>query len=83
MSQYLIEIDDKAIINQINGILDDIIQRELRQKYSGAGAEVSSAVKDLIYSRKDEIIELVIERATKEIVKKGLPKLIERIEGAK
>lgn len=78
MASYVIEIDDKAIEEQINSILNRVVERELRQRYSGAGAEVSAAVKDLIYSRKDEIIEMVVDRATREIVRKGLPKLLER-----
>ena len=42
------------------------------------GCEI--AVKQFIYSRKEEIIEKVIEKASKEIVRKGLPKLIERLD---
>lgn len=78
MSTYSIQIDDDAIYEQISKILNSVINRELTLRYSGAGAEISVAVKDLIYSRKDEIIEMVVERATREIVKKGLPKLLER-----
>lgn len=40
---------------------------------------VDKAVKNYIYSEKDRIIERVVERATREIVKKGLPKLLEGI----
>ena len=40
----------------------------------------SGAVRELIYSHKDEIIDKVVSRATTEIVKKGIPKLIERFE---
>ena len=81
MATYQIEIDDKAICDQIAAILDLQVKRSLQTRYTGAGAEISAAVKDLIYSRKDEIIEMVVDRATREIVKKGLPKLLERVEG--
>lgn len=81
MSYYTIEIDDKVINEQIQGILNNCLNNELRLRYSGAGHEISAAVKELIYSRKDEIVEMVVDRAAKELVKKGLPKLIEKLGG--
>lgn len=83
MSLYQIEIDDHAVVEQINAILNTIINREMNFKYSESGREISRAVKELVYSRKDEIIERVVDRAAKEIVKKGLPKLLDRLEGEK
>ena len=80
MSHYTIEIDDAAVTEQITKILNTIVNRELASKYSVTGDVVSSAVKEIVYSHKDEIIEMVVERATKEIVRKGLPKLLERSE---
>ena len=81
MSHYTIQIDDSAVTEQITRILNTIVNRELASKYSVTGDVVSSAVKEIVYSHKDEIIEMVVERATKEIVRKGLPKLLERSEG--
>ena len=81
MSYYTIEIDDKVINEQIQGILNECLNNELHLRYSGAGYEISTAVKELIYSRKDEIVEMVVDRAAKELVKKGLPKLIEKFGG--
>ena len=78
MSLYTIEINDDAIKEQVQGILNTICNHELNNKYSESGREISAAVKDLIYSRKDEIIDMVVDRATREIVKKGLPKLLDR-----
>lgn len=78
MSWYQINIDDNAIQEQINGILNTIFNRELYSKYSETGDIIACAVKDLVYSHKDEIIDKVVDRATKEIVRKGLPKLLER-----
>jgi Cys-tRNA synthase (O-phospho-L-seryl-tRNA:Cys-tRNA synthase) len=40
---------------------------------------MEKAIKEYIYSKKDEIIERVVERASVEIVKKALPKLIEKL----
>lgn len=81
MSLYQIEVDDKAIIEQVQGILNNILNREINYRYSESGREIASAVKDLVYSQKDEIIEKVVDRASREIVKKGLPKLIEKLGG--
>ena len=78
MSLYTIEINDEAIKEQVQGILNTICNHELNNRYSESGREISAAVKDLIYSRKDEIIEMVVDRATREIVKKGLPKLLDK-----
>jgi len=78
MSLYTIEINDDAIKEQVQGILNTICNCELNNKYSESGREISSAVKDLIYSRKEQIIEMVVERSTREIVKKGLPKLLDK-----
>ena len=79
MSLYQINIDDNAIVDQINNILNTILQRQLNNNYSDTGRIVASSVKDLIYSRKDEIIDKVVDRATKEIVRKGLPRLLEMV----
>ena len=76
MSQYRIEIDDDVIFKNFEDIINEVINLKMREKYSGCGEVVTAAVKDMIYSRKDEIIEMVVERATREIVRKGLPKLI-------
>lgn len=78
MSQYVIEVDDKIIIDQINGIINKVFAREINNKYGETGREISQAVKDIVYSHKDEIIDKVVDRAVKEIVRKGLPKLLEK-----
>lgn len=81
MSQFLIEVDENAIKEQISGILNTVLNGELRTRYSDTGREISSAVKDLIYSQKDRIIEMVVDRAAAEIVRKGLPKLMDKMIG--
>lgn len=77
MARYEIVIDESAIQKQIEGILGNILTRELKNRYSNSGLAMSEAIKDLIYSRKDEIIEMVVDRASKEIVKKGMPKFLD------
>lgn len=81
MSQFLIEIDDNAIKEQINIILNAVIKKELMSRYSDSGREISAAVKELIYSQKDKIIEMVVDRASAEIVRKGLPRLMDKMIG--
>lgn len=79
MSQYMIEVDDKVITEQINNIINAVFKDEMRRKYSDTNDAISMAVKDLIYSHKDELIEKVVDRAATEISKKALPKLIKRL----
>lgn len=79
MSVYQISIDDSAIQAQISKILDIVLREQLNNRYSDSGYIMSETIRDLIYAHKDEILEKVIDRASKELVKKGLPKLIERM----
>ena len=79
MALYQIEVDEKAISAQIEAILNHILTDQLSHKYSGVGEQIAEAVRELVYSRKDEIIEMVVDRAAREIAKKGLPKLLERM----
>ena len=78
MSTYIIEVDDSIINEQIGRILNSQVKGYLQTELNVSHGTVAEAVKEIVYSRKDEIIEKVIDRATKEIVKKGMPKLLER-----
>ena len=78
MALYTIDIDDSAVTGQIDKIINDIFIHEIRRKYTATGDVIAVAVKELVYSHKDEIIDKVVDRAVKEIVRKGLPKLLER-----
>lgn len=81
MARYEIEIKDEVIEEQIANVLNSELKYQLKNKYSDSGRVMSEAIKELIYSHKDEIVEMVVDRASREIVKKGLPKLPERMEG--
>lgn len=81
MSQFLIEVDENAIQEQISGILNAVLKDELRSRYSDTGREISAGVKELIYANKDRIIEMVVDRASAEIVRKGLPRLMDKMIG--
>lgn len=71
----------------ISGLIEEMIARqfiegrggEYREARYGVRDGIDKAVKNYIYSEKENIIERVVERATREIVKKGLPKLLEGI----
>ena len=43
---------------------------------------IGEAVKKYVYSEKEQIIEKVVDRASKELVRKGLPRLIKKLEEA-
>lgn len=82
MSVYQIEIDDQAIVGQIRNIIAAIAENEIRQRYGYRGSTadtISTFVKEVLYAHKDEIIEKVVDRASREIVKKGMPKLLARL----
>ena len=78
-SRHTIEFDDEVVAEQIRSILDTIAQREIKSKYSETGREVTSLVKEIVYAHKDEIVERVVNQAVKEITRKALPQLIERM----
>lgn len=44
---------------------------------------IGKAVKDYVYSEKEQIIEKAVDRASKELVRKGLPMLIKKLEEVK
>ena len=75
-----IEVNQQVIDEQIGKILNEALNTELYCKYTQTGDEISKAVKDLVYSRKDEIIDRIVDKAVKELVRKGLPKLLERMD---
>ena len=78
MSTYMIDIDDTVVTEQINKVINTIFAKEINSKYSETGHVITAAVKELVYSHKDEIIDKVVDKAVKEIVRKGMPKLLER-----
>jgi Cys-tRNA synthase (O-phospho-L-seryl-tRNA:Cys-tRNA synthase) len=78
-----IEIDESYITELVS---QEIAKRlvtehcyENREARIGIREGVDKAIKQYIYSKKDSVIERVVDRATVEIVKKGLPKLLDRL----
>jgi len=78
-----IEIDESYITELVS---QEIAKRivtercyENREARIGIREGVDKAIKQYIYSKKDTVIERVVDRASTEIVKKGLPKLLGRL----
>ena len=75
-----IEINEKRITE----LVELEIAKRIVTKYSGENSDanygvktgVEKAIKEYIYAKKDEIIDKVIQRASVEIVRKGLPKFL-------
>jgi len=80
MSSYTIEINDDVLMQKVSDILNDVLNRQLNRTCSSVNEVIAEACKELVYSRKDEIIDKVVERASREIARKGLVKLLEREE---
>ena len=71
-------IDESVIHAQAVAIIREIFEQELQKRYSESGKAIAQAVREVVYQNKDEIIRLVIDRASREIVKKALPQFVER-----
>lgn len=69
----------KLVIEKIASAMAKTYSAESTDTKWGVRKGVEQAVKDYVYFHKDEIIEKCVDRASAELVKKGLPKLIERI----
>ena len=73
-------IEEEFIVDAVvKSIMKNLSYEATEARYGvRKGCEV--AVKEFIYSRKEEIIEKVVDKASKEMVRKGLPKLLERMD---
>lgn len=77
-----INIPDERIVELVeHAIVKNIMESRLGGSEARYGIKtgMDKAIREYIYVNKDKIIERVVERASTEIVKKGLPKLIENI----
>ena len=78
-----IDIDEERIADLVEQeIVKQILEAgttENRIARQGVKYGVEKGIKEYIYTNKAEIIERVVQRASVEIVKKGLPKLLSEI----
>ena len=82
--QITINIDDSEIERiAIEKITDAIAKNYHNRSYGeesrGRREAVQKSVKEIIYSDKENLINRCVEQASKELVRKGLPKLIEKL----
>jgi hypothetical protein len=71
--------------DKIACLVEELIAEQMVSKYAsmqrdakcGVRQGVEKAVKSYVYSQKDDIIERCVKRASAELVRKGLPKLLE------
>lgn len=81
--QIKVEIDDKELQTEIT----NIIARKLTSNYSAdrnlMKHTISDAVKEVVYSQKKEIIKMVVNRASAEIVRKAIPQLLNKMIDSK
>ena len=80
------EINITVDEEQIAQMVEELIAKQMVSEYGAIARDakygvrngIDKAVKAYIYSRKEEIIEKCVNRAVAELVRKGLPKLLER-----
>ena len=84
MADILITVNEddiaKLVIEKIASAMAREYGAEAMDAKRGIRKGVEQAVKDYVYSHKDEIIKKCVAQASAELVRKGLPKLIERME---
>ena len=82
-----IEIDEEYIAEIVSQEIAQKIMSERtyenREARLGIRDGVDKAIKQYVYSKKDEVIERIVKRATIEMVKKGMPKFLEEISRSK
>lgn len=84
MAEITVKINEDEIAQMVVEKIADRMAKEYTSEFRDTkhgiryGAE--KAVKEYVYSQKDAIIEKCVARASAELVRKGLPKLIDRME---
>lgn len=77
--QIKIEINDAELRTEMT----NIIARKLTSDYSAdrnlMKHTIADAVKEVVYSQKEEIIKMVVNRASAEIVRKAMPELLNKM----
>lgn len=66
MSQYVIEIDDKSVTDQINGIINAVFKREINNKYGETGHEITQAVKEIVRKGLPKLLEMGVGTRTRQ-----------------
>lgn len=77
MQEIRIIVDEEEIRTLVTEKIAEALRRS-GEADIGVRSAVQQGVKEFIYAHKEEIIERCVARATAELVKKGLPKLLEQ-----
>lgn len=78
--KFEINIPDERLTELVeDAIVRSVLNLDSREWVYGVRTGIDKAVKEYIYKNKETIIERVVERASKEMVRKGLPKLLEEV----
>jgi len=76
--KLVVNVDEELLENMVTELIADKLAQNSEVRF-GLRKGIEEAVKEYIYSSKEVIIERVVDRATREIVKKGLPKLLKEV----
>jgi hypothetical protein len=74
-----IDINDRELQEEITGIIAKKITAAWSAERNMLKHTIADAVKEVVYSQKEMIIDKVIKRATTEIVRKAMPKLMDKM----
>lgn len=73
-----LSLDTEALSKAVLNIIAEQIARRDREVFDRIKYDTREITREVVYSHKDEIIEEVVKRATKEVARKSLVKLIDR-----
>ena len=74
---FTVVFDEEKVKNMISGIVERYVETEIKSAMFRENGAIKTWIKEALYSHKDEIIEQVVERASKEMVRKGLNRMLE------
>lgn len=74
-----INIDDKQLQYEVTQMISRKLTANWSPERQVMKRMIAESVKEVVYSQKDFIIDMVVNRATREIRNKALPKLLENL----
>lgn len=77
--QIKIEIDDEELQKEVTRIIANKLTATWSMERNLLKTTVANAVKDVVYSQKADIIKMVVNRASAEIVRKAMPELLNKM----
>ena len=74
-----IRFEEDKLYDLVKTVTENKIKSVIWEEDRRERGVINQYIKEILYSNKDEIIEKVVERASREMVKKGLPKLLDKM----